>query len=62
MIFKKTILVLALLTSAVTVSFANAPGGDYIQCDPRNRIHRSDVRQTVGRPAVSAAAIKRLIC
>jgi hypothetical protein len=36
MIFKKAILILALLTSAVTVSFANSPGGGYIQCDPRN--------------------------
>ena len=36
MIFKKTILILALLASAVTVSFANPPGGGYIQCDPRN--------------------------
>ena len=35
-IFKKTILVLALLASAATVSFANPPGGGYVQCDPRN--------------------------
>jgi hypothetical protein len=35
-IFKKAILILALLSSAVTVSFANPPGGGYIQCDPRN--------------------------
>lgn len=35
-VFKKTILILALLASAVTVSFANPPGGGYIQCDPRN--------------------------
>ncbi len=34
-VFKKTILILALLASAV-VSFANPPGGGYIQCDPRN--------------------------
>jgi hypothetical protein len=36
MIFKKTILILALLASAMTVSFANPLGGGYIQCDPRN--------------------------
>jgi hypothetical protein len=35
-IFKKAILILALLSSAVTVSFANPPGGGYIQCDLRN--------------------------
>ena len=36
MIFKKTILILALVASAVTASFANPAGGGYIQCDPRN--------------------------
>jgi len=36
MIFTKTILILALLASAVTTSFANPAGGGYIQCDPRN--------------------------
>jgi hypothetical protein len=35
-ILKKMILILGLLASAVTVSFANPPGGGYIQCDPRN--------------------------
>ena len=33
---RKIILVLVLLTSATTVVFANAPGGAYIQCDPKN--------------------------
>jgi hypothetical protein len=35
-ILKKTILILALLIGSLTVSFANPPGGGYIQCDPRN--------------------------
>jgi hypothetical protein len=33
---RKIILVLALLATSATVTFANAPGGDYIQCDPHN--------------------------
>ena len=33
---KKFILSLALLASVTTAAFANAPGGAYIQCDPRN--------------------------
>jgi hypothetical protein len=37
---KKIVLVVALLATAVTVTttaaWANAPGGAYIQCDPRN--------------------------
>jgi hypothetical protein len=37
---KKILLALALLASATTATmtptWANAPGGDYIQCDPRN--------------------------
>ena len=37
---KKVILALALLASAITATItasrANAPGGAYIQCDPRN--------------------------
>ncbi len=32
----KIILILALLASATTATYANAPGGAYIQCDPRN--------------------------
>ncbi len=38
MTVKKTILALALLVSAMaaTTVWANAPGGAYIQCDPRN--------------------------
>jgi hypothetical protein len=36
MTVKKLILLLALLASATTAAFANAPGGSYIQCDPRN--------------------------
>jgi hypothetical protein len=36
MILKTAILVLALLASVATPTFANPPGGDYIQCDPRN--------------------------
>ena len=41
---KKAILVLLLLASATTAVFANAPGGSYIQCDPKNP--RSPVRCT----------------
>jgi hypothetical protein len=37
----KLVLVLALLASATTATFsyafANAPGGAYIQCDPRSK-------------------------
>jgi hypothetical protein len=33
---KKIILALALLAIATTATLANAPGGAYIQCDPRN--------------------------
>jgi hypothetical protein len=33
---RKIILALALLASAITATLANAPGGAYIQCDPRN--------------------------
>jgi len=33
---KKIILALALLAGATTITLANAPGGAYIQCDPRN--------------------------
>ena len=37
---KKILLALALLASAMTATmtatWANAPGGDYIQCDPHN--------------------------
>jgi len=33
---KKAILILLLLASATTTVFANAPGGSYIQCDPKN--------------------------
>jgi hypothetical protein len=33
---KTIILALALLASAITVTFANAPGGAYVDCDPRN--------------------------
>jgi hypothetical protein len=40
----KIILVLLLLTSAITAAFANPPGGSYIQCDPKNP--RSPVRCT----------------
>jgi hypothetical protein len=36
MVVRKFILVLALLASATTPTLANAPGGAYIQCDPRN--------------------------
>ena len=32
----KIILALALLASATTAVLGNAPGGAYIQCDPRN--------------------------
>ena len=32
----KIILILALLASVITAAHANAPGGAYIQCDPRN--------------------------
>jgi hypothetical protein len=34
---KKLILLLALLASATTAAFANAPGGAYVQCDPRSK-------------------------
>jgi hypothetical protein len=40
----KVILILALLASATTVVFANPPGGDYIQCDPR--VKSSPIRCT----------------
>jgi hypothetical protein len=43
----RALLLLAVLFSAigaVTVSYANAPGGAYIQCDPRNP--KSPVRCT----------------
>jgi hypothetical protein len=31
------LLTLAMIVAAVpTITFANAPGGDYVQCDPRN--------------------------
>jgi hypothetical protein len=43
----RAFLLLAVLFSAigaVTVSYANAPGGAYIQCDPRNP--KSPVRCT----------------
>ena len=33
---KHIILILMLLASATVAAFANAPGGAYIQCDPRN--------------------------
>jgi hypothetical protein len=33
---KKIIFALALLAAAATVTWANAPGGAYIQCDSRN--------------------------
>jgi len=33
---KKIILALAILATATTATFANAPGGAYIQCDPHN--------------------------
>jgi hypothetical protein len=33
---KKIILALALLATAATATWANAPGGAYIQCDPNN--------------------------
>jgi hypothetical protein len=33
---KKIILALALLVSATTATLANAPGGAYVNCDPRN--------------------------
>jgi hypothetical protein len=36
MVARKIILALALLATAATATFANAPGGDYIQCDPHN--------------------------
>jgi hypothetical protein len=32
----KIILILALLASVAAAAYANAPGGAYIQCDPRN--------------------------
>jgi hypothetical protein len=47
MTLTKAFLVLALLAtalSAATITYANAPGGAYIQCDPRNP--RSPVRCT----------------
>jgi hypothetical protein len=34
---KTIILALALLASAATYTLANAPGGAYIQCDPRSK-------------------------
>jgi hypothetical protein len=33
---KTIILALALLASAITITLANAPGGAYVDCDPRN--------------------------
>jgi len=48
MTVKKVILALLLLASAITTTLAtaqgNAPGGAYIQCDPRNP--RSPIRCT----------------
>jgi hypothetical protein len=44
---KKIILALALLASALTATtatWANAPGGAYVDCDPRNP--RSPIRCT----------------
>jgi hypothetical protein len=37
MTVKKIILALALLASATTYALANAPGGAYVQCDPRSK-------------------------
>jgi hypothetical protein len=47
MTLTKAVLILALSVSAFTFAtstFANAPGGSYIQCDPRNP--RSPIRCT----------------
>ena len=44
MVARKIILVLALLATTATATFANAPGGAYIQCDPHNP--RSPIRCT----------------
>jgi hypothetical protein len=32
----KIILILALVSSVMTAAYANAPGGAYVQCDPRS--------------------------
>ena len=47
MTLTKALLIFALAVTAITTAtstFANAPGGSYIQCDPRNP--RSPVRCT----------------
>ena len=40
----KVVLIVLLLASAISNAFANAPGGSYIQCDPKNA--RSPLRCT----------------
>ena len=40
----KVVLIVLLLASAISNAFANAPGGSYIQCDPKNP--RSPLRCT----------------
>ena len=46
----KIVLIVLLLASAISNAFANAPGGSYIQCDPKNPLGKVPLHPIAGPP------------